>query len=118
MTYHTYKPENVAYWFIAKANKTNTVLSGSRIHTLTYFAEAWVQALLRRNLFVSPELTKSLCLAAPNGMYYEDLANLGINASEYIQPSLKLLIQANPKSQFDPDVNQILEDVWRTYGTL
>lgn len=121
-SYRMYQPVNVAYWLLKKANQNNQVLSGSSIHTLTYFAEAWTYTILRQNLFISPEPAKTLCLATSNGIEYEELLDVDINTSAYPQTNFEKLIIANKTididTLFEPNINQILKDIWCTYSDL
>lgn len=103
----TYKAVDVANWFIEQFDKdAGDVITHLKLQKLLYFAEAWTQLLLDRELF------DENIEAWAHGPVVREVFN------EFQGSGWQPLVASSNVIDFDEEVNDVLEQVLDAYGNV
>ncbi len=104
----TYKAIEVANWFIAKTAEFGDLTTHLKIQKLLYYAEAWIQVLLNKELFEEPIQAWSHGPVVPE--VFQHFRSFGWNPLPI--PS------ENAIPKFSEDIMDVLEQVFEVYGDI
>jgi uncharacterized phage-associated protein len=104
----TYKAIDVANWFIAKTAEFGDLTTHLKIQKLLYYAEAWTQVLLDKELFEEQIQAWSHGPVVPE--VFQEFKSFGWNPLPI--PS------ENAIPTFSKDITDVLEQVFEVYGDI
>lgn len=96
-----YKAKDVAEWFLSKE-----AMSPKKLQKLTYYAEAWSNALLNRSM-ISDDKFQAWVHGPVSPVLYQTYKDYKWNDIPKVEDN---------SSEFDTDDLDLLESVWLTYG--
>lgn len=101
-----YKAIDIANWFISKSAEFGDLITHLKVQKLLYYAEAWTQVLLNRELFNEQIQAWSHGPVVPE--VFQHFKEYGWNPLPIPEHSIL--------SIFEPDIIDVLEQVFDTYA--
>ncbi len=106
MTTPLYTANDIADWFLAKAESENMLLKPMKLQKLVYFAYGWYYAFRDQPLF------SETIYAFRHGPVVKDLYD---RFREFRGDPITCSV---PAQNLDETVNDVLEVVWKSYGSF